>query len=134
MSNKLKVLFLDDSAERQHEIKYMAGRSEVPWDLVQVWNYDQAVEALKEHVFDIASLDHDLGPEAYAAFAKRDPLNTNYGKEKTGLDVARFIISMPVDRRPKQCIIHSWNSHRAPIMEAELRAAGIIAFQQPFKV
>lgn len=116
----MKILFLDDEHVRHQLFKY--GRIGLNADITAAWDYDQAVAALIKHEpFDVAYLDHDLGMTSI------EP-----GTERTGYDVAYYIASMPVERRPKKVIIHSWNHHGRLRMAATLRDAGVDVSIQPF--
>jgi CheY-like chemotaxis protein len=109
----LRILFLDDSMERQKKFRM----STIGWDITCVTNYEDCINALASHRrFDCVFLDHDLNPETEG----------NPGPdEKTGADVARFIVSMPESLRPKEAIVHSLNKPGRERIVDILRDAGI---------
>jgi CheY-like chemotaxis protein len=77
---------------------------------------DAAIDALQAHgPFDVAFLDHDLGPGA------------------TGRTVAEHIAAMPRARRPARVVIHSWNPRGAADMHAILQRAGVDSAIAPFR-
>jgi CheY-like chemotaxis protein len=105
----MKILVLDDSKNRQDFFsRSLIGNEKV----IQAYNYDQAVKALEEDIFDLIFLDHDLDLE----------LDT---EDKTGLDVAKYIADMPYERFPKECIVHSLNSYGADNIVAVLEQSDI---------
>ena len=86
------------------------------WDVVR--NYDEFVEKV-EHVglenIDIMSLDHDLDESStqhYFNYVKKHyEIDYSQIKEKTGLDVVKWLISHSIETAkdlPK-CYIHSHN-------------------------
>ena len=93
-------------------------------DITAAWSYDEACKLLSEVVFDEAYLDHDLSEMAAAGRPGKD--------EKTGTHVAEFIASMPVEKRPKFVIIHSFNPAGRIRMAGILRDAGVRYLIQPF--
>ena len=110
----MRVLFLDDSHERQTRFKY----HRVGCVLVQAYTFQEAINALKnQDPFDEAHLDHDLSEAAAAG--KPSP------NERTGQDVARFIVEMQPHLRPKKIILHSFNFHGRARMAQILNDAGI---------
>lgn len=91
----MRVLTLDDDIERQKVFKERYKDDE----LTQVFNYDQAIEALATMTFDLICFDHDLSYEAQWGLTD----------EKTGLDVAKYLITLPKEVMPKLAIVHSYN-------------------------
>ena len=119
MSDQLRVLFLDDDQAR-HDVF----ARECPALLIAAHSHAEAVSALSEAVFDIAFLDRDLG----------DFGPQGYGKpEATGEDTARYIASMPPERRPALVVVHSWNKQGARRMADTLIDAGVRVRVCPFK-
>lgn len=117
----MRVLFLDDSHERQKRFKM----NRIGCVLVQVYSYAEAVKALAEsEQFDEAYLDHDLSEKAAAGSPDQG--------EKTGADVARYIATMPKDKVPRTIYIHSFNFAGRTRMVQILGDAGIKAIVQPF--
>lgn len=101
----MKILFLDDSKERHDRFRM----NHIGQDITPAWNYADACAALVADVFDVAYLDHDL----------EDP------QGKTGEDVAKFIAALPIDRRPRRVVIHSFNAYGRYRMGAVLQDASI---------
>ena len=65
-----------------------------PWGY-ELWakTYDQCVELLLKHgdAIEHVSLDHDLGPEAYATVDGDQPIDRSSLTEKTGYDVLSWM-------------------------------------------
>lgn len=106
---ELKILFLDDSAERHATF---AERS-IGHDVFHAHTVEEAIAALQNHHFDMASLDHDLGGEVYAP-----------GPSGTGQEVAAFIANMPPQQAPPVVYVHSKNDIGAAVMMRILGARG----------
>ena len=105
-----KILFLDDDKNRQQEFKNVF---KVPGTVVDyVETAEEAIEALKNKVYDVAFLDHDLGGKIFVKEV-----------EGTGYEVALFIEKMPPERRPYQVIIHSHNPAGASRMYEALKGS-----------
>ena len=75
-------------------------RTPLDKDWIVVRNYDDFVEKVKEIGFNnitIISLDHDLGPSAMSEYfnnvSPNYTLNYNNIKEKTGYDVAKWLVN-----------------------------------------
>lgn len=86
--------------------------------LVQALDFEQAIKALVENPpFDEAHLDHDLSPEAAAGKPKPG--------ERNGQDIARYIVEMPPEKRPRSIILHSFNVTGRSRMASILHDAGI---------
>lgn len=110
----MKVLFLDDAAERQRTFK----RRTIGCNLFIASTYEQCIHILQtESPFDYVFLDHDLSEAAAAGKA--------HHSEKTGTDVARFIAGLTEDKKPKRAIIHSLNPPGRERMKDILSSAGI---------
>ena len=92
-----KILFLDDM-EARHKVFRMGN---IGWDVTHVYTAEEAMKALSETVFDLASLDHDLSVETIM-------LMPDKGKG-SGYDVALFIAEMPEEKRPRTVVVHSLN-------------------------
>ena len=110
----MQVLILDDD-EARHE-----GFKHAYWHLKlrHVYSHPEAVGALEQGPWDVAFLDHDLGLE-------RQGTKDTTGREHTGFDTAKFIVEMPVDKRPKIVVVHSWNPIGALQMYQLLKEAKI---------
>lgn len=115
-----KILFLDDMKERHETFK----RNNIGRDITHVWDYDEAVKALSETKFDIASLDHDLSLLTIMTLPDKG--------EKSGYDVACYIANMPEDKRPDTVVIHSLNPAGAQRMEAALKGKVKKVIRVPF--
>lgn len=89
-----RVLFLDDDETRIERAK----KSLSSWDLSIARTVDEAIELLKGERFGTVRLDHDLGGTQMSP-----------SDEKSGAEVARFIVSMPIGDRPPLVILHSFN-------------------------
>jgi CheY-like chemotaxis protein len=122
----MRIMVLDDSLAR-HEIfkKRLAGH-----DVTHVTTRDEAIKALNEQPqYDVAYLDHSLG-ETEA------PLNPGVTPDQlpSGMHVVDHIKTLPSEKRPKTCIVHSCDYHPSHEMVLRLRDAGIEADRQPFTV
>ena len=102
---------LDDDARRHQWFDAeLAGHD-------SAWSGMEARRALEHGPrYDLVFLDHDLA-EDYSV------VPAVWGED--GRSVARFIASMPGDRRPVRAHIHSSNWGAAREMEAVLTAAGV---------
>lgn len=97
-----RFLFLDYMAERHERFNEIcAGLGVDVWHCYTVHQAKVRLDAGMQ--FDCAFLDHDLGDDG-----------------STGLDVAEMIAEMPPNMRPKNVVIHSWNSEGAARMEDAL--------------
>jgi CheY-like chemotaxis protein len=113
-------LFLDDDENRHRRY----ARENIGTVVDHVRSADEAITMLRAHSpYDVASLDHDLDPEATLGRAPRCP---------TGMKVAEFIAAMPELLRPRRVIVHSFNPRARPKMVRLLRAAGVPAEERPF--
>jgi hypothetical protein len=117
----MKIFFLDDDNERHRRFKM----NRIGMDITAVFTYADACAALSKTVFDEAWLDHDLSEMAAAGRPGKD--------EKTGTHVAEFIAAMPVEKRPKFVIVHSFNDYGRRRMAAILDDAGVRVMIQQFK-
>jgi CheY-like chemotaxis protein len=113
----MKILFLDDSAERIEK----AFEHFEDDDVDIVVSAASAIEALRaKRKYDLVMLDHDLGGETWV----------DSNREDCGMEVVRWIVK----KKPKigRIVVHSWNSVAAPIMVEELKKAGYKATYKPF--
>lgn len=100
----MNVLVLDDEPYR-HEAFAKRFKNDSVW---HVYSFEQFRRALHTNIYDLICFDHDLG----------ERLNGN--------DAAKFLISsVPSDRWPTKCLVHSWNPEGGVRIERTLRAAGI---------
>ena len=114
-----KILFLDDTETRHHVFR----RTGIGADVTHVYNAVDAIKALDNTVFDVASLDHDLSEESIMtlpADGATDPRNWS------GYDVALHIARMPADKRPKVVVIHSLNPPGRTRMQQALEGSVIV--------
>ena len=113
----MRILFLDDDAARHRKAHQLYGD-----DAIYVFNYREAVAAFgSASQFDVAYLDHDLIEQTAAV-------------EKTGYDVAKYIVSLPAEQRPKRVIIHSHNELGRERMAELLTKAGCQVSIEPFQI
>lgn len=121
----MKILFLDDDKERHARFL----RNNIGHVIVQAWDYEEACAKLTEHDrFDQAHLDHDLSYEQQTAYVE----GLTPPREKTGTDVAEFIAAMPEDKRPRLCVLHSFNDAGWRRMARILTDVGIDCIRRPF--
>lgn len=118
-----KILFLDDCEIRHNTFK---SKFKIPDTQVEyVYTASKAISALKNKLYNVVFLDHDLGGQSFVKSGKN-----------TGYEVALFIATMPADKRPYQVIIHSHNPVGALNMKRALQNAvkklQIIPFSELF--
>lgn len=114
----MRILFLDDDYTRHGQFKVNHRED----DITQVWDYAQAVTALlAEPAFDLAHLDHDL-----------ELTHDKASRCMNGVDVVKFILTLPDQQRPRRVIIHSWNELERQRMHDLLCEAGIPSEIKPF--
>ncbi len=106
MSNRLRVLVLDDDKDRHAWVRELYPRHEV----VSAYTAVEVLGLLQGEKWDILHLDHDL--------ADRDPANATVIHDGTmvrpadGRDVARWLVAH-FDRCPLRIWIHSWADEAA---------------------
>lgn len=112
----MRVLFLDDSAERiERAYEYFDND-----DLVTVVSALSAIDELSKGTFDLVMLDHDLGGETWVESERED----------CGMEVVRWMVrNLP---RVGRIVVHSWNTVAAPVMVEELMKAGYDARHELF--
>ena len=128
-----RVLVLDDMQER-HDVlgRMLRARGH---EVVAVYSYAEAVEALKGPRFDEMYLDHDLEDFAIVELDTAHGIaiaRPNKAPEFTGADVAEAIAAMPAEKHPEHVVIHSWNPEGARRMWIILQRQGIQAVRQAF--
>lgn len=120
----MRILVLDDSLARHETFKKrLQGHS-----LTHVTTRDEAIDALNtQPQFDMAYLDHSLGET-------EGPLNPGVPAMDlpSGMHVVEHIKSLPLEKRPKTCVVHSMDHQPSHEMVLRLREAGIEAQRQPF--
>ena len=117
----MRILILDDDECRHDVFRRVLADAE----RVHVYTAKQAIEALSSERFDLVCLDHDL-----------DLLSESLLEPPgDGLEVARFIADhMPVDKVPRQVLVHSWNPCGARAMVDTLKAASVPVVRREFSV
>lgn len=117
-----RVLFLDDNEERRVKARSVL----VSMDVTTVTCYEMVCAALQQlDPFDLACLDHDLSiRQTLGLPTSYQDDNGRYVVEHTGYDVAKYIMTMAPERRPKKIIIHSHNVAGAKRMMDFLRDYG----------
>jgi len=108
----MKILVLDDDKSRLKQFQQKL----IGHDVSCVETVSEAIQKLKNDLFDYVFLDHDLGGKAYVASG---------GEEFTGWDVALWL-SKNTDRQPKNIIIHSFNPAGAANMKSLLPQAQLM--------
>ena len=124
------ILFLDDEPQRAvlaYNRMSVADRNDTMWCTTA----EEAIEAIWSYrdVLKKVSLDHDLEGQEY--------MNTK--REDCGMEVVR-VLEKKAHKEPEEFkklentlfIIHSWNSHAAPIMQDRLSKLGLTAVWVPF--
>lgn len=104
----MRVLFLDDDKVR-HDSFAEAVKGIENGDVWHVYSASQAIHTLeKDPKYDLVCLDHDLGSGA-----------------GNGSDVAKYISTMPEDKRPERVILHTFQREGMVNMSSFLRPVGI---------
>jgi len=120
-----QILILDDKQVRHDNISLKYKDGEV---IFNAYNVNDAIRFLEKFSpFDVVYLDHDLGlptVDPNSIFPASD--------EKSGYEVAKYIVNMKLSERPKRVIIHSINPAGAQRMESLLRRTGLVVKYQPF--
>ena len=130
----MRILTLDDMKMRQDTFKNWYHT--ISHDLA--YTAQEAKDLLDTRLYDVVMLDHDLAEEHYLEFSEGTsevwaPGQPVYSPG-TGMDVVDHIVKMDDDRKPMMCIVHSWNSARAPEMVKRLRDAGVHTIRVPFSL
>lgn len=122
----MKILIVDDEPARH---KIFLKRLSHGNSIVIVRSYHAAVRELERTGrFDRVYLDFDLDEYSDSSVEYGE-----FSKHRNGIEVAKFVASLPDSKKPKEVIVHSLNASRAPIMLAELESGNIKADYQPFK-
>ncbi len=126
----MRILFLDDDWDRHSHFTMQ----NLGADIVHANTVGIAIEALGGRRFDEAWLDHDLELQLAPVTRWFDraqvytpPRLWPEWKYECGLDVARHIARMPVDRRPRHVDVHSVNTVGASNMMRALELAKVPA-------
>jgi len=114
MSDLFQLLFLDDCPNRCKKF-----RSSCPYATI-VHTAVDAIARIEAQHWDIVSLDHDLGGEAYVDSKRED----------CGMEVVRFIVA----NQPKihKVIVHSSNGPARLNMVSLLKQAGYVVQDASF--
>ena len=121
----MRIFVLDDMEDRLKFFRKWYGHHDYT-ETNKTW---PAIAVLRDHPrFDIYFLDHDLEDEPSGMYG-------GYGSHQgDGHDVCQFIVSeLPVDKRPRAVVVHSWNPDGAKRMAQTLADAGIKVYLNPFK-
>lgn len=121
MSEKLKILFLDDMEARHQAFRDYAENHIV----THVYTAEEAIKALERETFDAAALDHDLAEEHYQQIGTY----VESGRNRSGRAVARWIAEHGT---PKLALVHSFNPDGSREMAHALHVAGIRVVRAPF--
>lgn len=120
-----QVLFLDDNPLRHS--RFSAEGLFVDDICFHAYDYEQAVDLIDTHTFDVMYLDHDLSEEDQSC----NPIGITY--KKTGTDVVRYLVSKK-DSLSKNLmvVVHTFNPAGAKIMINMLHDADIHCLYIPF--
>ena len=121
----MNILFLDDMEDRHELFRQRMFDLGKNVSIKSVWNYDEFVEANKIDGYDYMFLDHDLSHDAIMC----DPDNI---EEKTGTDVANWIVENIEPMHVAEIIVHSLNPVGRERMVNILNDAGFYAKECPF--
>jgi len=121
----MKILFLDDMSTR-HKAFHALYRNDFD-EMTYVYDYDEFVFEMKNSVFDLLFLDHDLSVNTIN-------MNPDDYDERSGTDVVNWIVENichPREARPG-VIVHSMNPAGRERMVSILRDGGFDAVECPF--
>ena len=120
----MRIFVLDDMEERLMNFRKWYGHH----DYVEAKKAREAINVLaNSSPFDLYFLDHDLNDDHYndgsGGMYSGYCSGSSWG---TGYDVCRYIVSeLPVDKRPKRIVVHSWNPDGAKRMAQLLAESDI---------
>ena len=104
----MKILVLEDNRARGDYFIHTFYKH----DIIITDNAYEAIEYLKENIFDYIFLDHDLGPD-----------------NGSGADVAAYLCgNIDNENNDANIIIHSWNTPAAKSMNNSLKNAVFFPF------
>lgn len=122
MRRKIKILFLDDDAER---VPFL--RDDHPiydYELIYVRTPVEFMDYINNNaVPDIIGFDHDLAAEHYIGWTKN--------RSPNGDDLAEWLIAQ--NKLPEIVIVHSWNSDGARNIANRFIQVGVRTIIQPFR-
>lgn len=122
----MKILIVDDMEERHVSFRLQLSGHEL-W---HVYDGLEAADVMLRETFDVMYLDHDLADEHYDdQKCERESIPD---RPMDGRDVARLVISLPEERRPKCVVVHSWNVAGARAMMAILMRNIEKIYRMPF--
>lgn len=116
MSVKFSI-FLDDSRNPSEVFWIEHDYSATNWIIVR--NYEQFVDVINSHDFDIVSLDHDLDEsstyECIRSSSNKCDFDYSRVKQKTGLDCAKYLKKWceDNDKDIPNYLVHSLNPNGA---------------------
>lgn len=126
----MRILVLDDDDERHGYFR----RQFIGHDVTHAYTYSECMDALLNTPnFEVVFLDHDLNDNGYRSTAESRPdhapkeptIYSDLPEELDGCCVAEDVVRLlPVEKRPFQIIVHSWNHGGAAEMMAILRDGG----------
>lgn len=125
----MRILVLDDDDARHG---YFA-KQFIGHEVTHVHTYTECIQTLLDNdPFEVVFLDHDLNDHGYRSTAdeKTDYVQrslTRFSREGEldGRDVAEDMVRLfPVEKRPYQVVVHSWNPQGAKEMMSILKDAG----------
>ena len=121
MSGTLKrMLFLDDSRERQKRMQRFVGEH----DLITSETAEQAIALLDTVRFDVAFLDHDLG---------EGDEGQSDSPENSGMTVVNALIAKASrDEHVPLVVVHTLNGPRGDEMCRRLKAGGVYHARRMF--
>jgi len=94
----MKILVVEDDTNRHRFfLQELIGH-----DVTIAEDYYEAIECLTHNIYDLIYLDHDLEDEHY--------FDLNVMKERTGCEVARWMVNHSRNNLTAKIIIHSLNS------------------------
>ena len=107
MKRIINVLFLDDDDTRLFYFKEAIAHSGLKCNVVHVDSARECIHHLRDRIFDVMFLDHDLGNRVYVS--ENDP--------NTGSEVARWIEANTGGKNNGiPCFVHSFNPAGAQYM------------------
>lgn len=109
----MKILVLDDDQRRHFYFATWFAKDNIK----HAFDITQFSEYIGSDIFDCIFLDHDLNGTMIDYLD--GPVH-----ELTGLDAAKMLVDLPLEMRPKQVFVHSWNPAGADMMVRLLRDNG----------
>jgi CheY-like chemotaxis protein len=113
----VNILFLDDNKERCEKFQNLVENTTI------VHTAEECITCLKNQLWNIVLLDHDLGGKIFV----------DSGDEDCGMAVVRFLMKAPPNPKPR-IIIHSLNYPASQKMYKDLVGAGYNVERVPFTI